>query len=372
MAEETEPVPHAPKSDKAILEAAASGLKTGKVVREKNWIEYARFKEHCKGIERGTAVVKGRIIRAYPHIKRIFTLGKGIAHNMEGVDKVFLEEKIDGFNVRIVYIDKQIFGFSRGGFLESFITEKARGLKLERFFKDNPGYVLCGEMIGNTPFTKPTDDFDVRLYIFDIDDGAGNLLGPEERYRLLERYGIGYAPRLGSFRTDDMKGIMKVALSLNKGRKEGMVIKSRDRKKVLKYVTANSDLEDIAQCSNIFFDMPLGFYHQRILRSSYFIKDFGFDRKKYALKLGEAFYDGLEGALNEIENGGSVDEEFEISIEDLSVWDDIRKHMGREVRLEELWRKTEKDGRTRIRFRKIFKKTTKLIASYMNGKGVTD
>jgi len=178
MAEETELIIHAPKSDKAILEAAASGLKTGKVVRERNWIEYARFKEHCKGIERGTAVAKGRIIRAYPHIKRIFTLPKGIAHNMEGVDKVFLEEKIDGFNVRIVYIDKQIFGFSRGGFLESFITEKARGLKLEKFFKDNSGHVLCGEMIGNTPFTKPTYDFDVRLYIFDIDDGSGNLLAP--------------------------------------------------------------------------------------------------------------------------------------------------------------------------------------------------
>ena len=70
-------------------------------------------------------IIGKRVIWGYPHIKRIFTLKNGMKRNLDP-GQVYAEEKIDGFNVRIAFIGKNIYAFSRGGFLDSFVTEKAR------------------------------------------------------------------------------------------------------------------------------------------------------------------------------------------------------------------------------------------------------
>ncbi len=346
------------------------GLKRGKAERIKGEPEYVRFRSSFKGIERGTVIIGDKIVWGFPHIKRIFTLENGLKKNMPSPE-LYAEEKIDGFNVRIALVDGRIYGFSRGGFLDAFVTEKARGLGLDGFFKENPGHVLCGEMIGNTPYTDPTDDFDVMLFVFDIDRGDGSYLPCDERYAMLKKHNIKSAPVLGRFRSDDYEGLRNLIVSLNKGRKEGMVLKSTDRKNVVKYVTPFADIDDISKTSMMFFDMPIGFYYQRALRSAFFINDFGFDKEKYSAMLGKAFYDGLTDALRRVREGRDIEEEFEILIKDPEIWKDVKRHMSRDVGLEELWRREEK-GKTRIRFRKIYKTTTKKLSSYAAGKGITD
>ncbi|MFH0884825.1 MAG: RNA ligase [Candidatus Micrarchaeota archaeon] len=348
----------------------AEGIKRGKVERIKGDIEYIRFRESFKGIERGTVMALGRVIWGFPHIKRIFTLEKGIRRNMSA-GRIFAEEKIDGFNVRIAFLDGKVFAFSRGGFLDLFVTEKAREMDLGPFFREYPEHVLCGEMIGNTPHTKPEEGFDVKLYVFDIDEGDGEYLPCEERYSILKRFGIPSVPVLGHFKSDDIPGLKRLVISINKGRREGMVLKSADRSQAVKYVTPWSDIEDIERTSGIFFDMPIGFYYQRVLRSAFFINDFGLDKDDYAKKLGRAFYDGLVVSLRCASEGREIGEEFEIAFKDARIWDDIRRHMGKEVKVEEIWRKKE-NGKTRIRFRKIFRKTTKTLRAYVEGKGITD
>ncbi|MEW6748679.1 MAG: RNA ligase [Candidatus Micrarchaeota archaeon] len=348
----------------------AEALKRGKAERKKEALGYIRFRERFKKIERGTVIVGKRIIWGFPHIKRIFALGKGLPQNLDAA-MIYAEEKIDGFNVRIAWIDGEVFAFSRGGFLDSFVTEKARDAGLERYFRKHPEHVLCAEMIGNTPYTRPSKEFDTRLFVFDIDEGDGTYLPPGERYRLLDEFGIESAPRLGKFIGDDIKGISMLAVSLNKSRKEGMVLKSDDREKVVKYVTPWSDLEDIADASDLFFDMPIGFYYQRILRSAFFISEFGLDREEYSKKLGKAFYDGLMSAISRAREREEIADEFEIVIRERGIWDDIRRHMGKEVKVEELWRREEGKS-VRIRFRKIYRKTSSKLMSYAAGKGVTD
>jgi len=346
------------------------GIKRGKVERIKSDIEYTRFREGFRGVERGTVLIGGRVIWGFPHIRRIFTLEKGVARNLDA-GPLFAEEKIDGFNVRIAFIDGAVFAFSRGGFLDLFVTEKAREMGLEPFFREFPGRVLCGEMIGNTPHTKPESGFDVKLYIFDIDEGDGDYLPCKERYEALKRFGIQSVPVLGQFDSGDYNGLKKLALSINKGRKEGMVLKCADRRKAVKYVTPWSDIEDIERTSGIMYDMPIGFYYQRVLRSAFFMNDFGLGKDEYAKKLGRAFYDGLIGAIRRASEGRQIDEEFEITFKDQRIWDDIRRHMGKEVMIEEVWKKRE-NGRTRLRFRKVYKKTSRMLISLALGKGVTD
>jgi putative ATP-dependent DNA ligase len=350
----------------------AEGLKRGKVDRQKGEIEYLRFREGFRGIERGTVIADGagRVVWGYPHIPRIFSLEKGIGRNITA-KSICAEEKIDGFNVRIASIKGKVCAFSRGGFLDMFATEKARELGFERFFKANPEQVLCGEMIGNTPHTAPTDGYDVKLFIFDIDEGDGKYLPCDEKHALLKKFGIEGVPVLGRFRSDDFSGLKKLAIAINKGRKEGMVLKSGDRKEIVKFVTPWSDIEDIERTSGIMYDMPIGFYYQRVLRSAFFINDFALDHDEYAKKLGNAFYGALIRAIKDAHEGRGVADEFEISFKDPAVWDDIRKHMGKEVKVEEIWRKRE-GGRTRLRFRKFYKKTSRMLISLASGKGVTD
>lgn len=342
--------------------------KKAEILREE--LNYIRFRDDFGSIPRGTVLTDKRIIYGYPHISRIFTLEKGVQRNIKQ-DKVYIEEKIDGFNVRIAKMNNKIYAFSRGGFLDRFSTEKARGMKLEKLFKNNRNYVLCGEMLGNTPYTKPTKNFDIKLYVFDIMNGKGNFLNCEKKYELIRKYSLGSVPLLAKCNRNELDKIKKIARSLNKSKKEGMVIKAANRETIAKYVTAESDIADIEEISDLFFDMPKGFFYQRILRSSFFVKDFDLDQDEYAKKLGLAFYKGLIKAIRRLEKEDELTEEFEIKIKDLGIWDDIRKHMSKEVKIEEVFRKKEKEG-TRIRFLKKYKKTTKILRSMIKGKSIID
>ncbi|MBI5227088.1 RNA ligase [Candidatus Micrarchaeota archaeon] len=362
-------------------EVIAKGLSRRKMEKQQSDFEYYRVREHFGKLERGTIFVDGLLIPSYPHIKRIFTLEKGLLKNIGDDVEIYVEEKIDGFNVRIALIRNKVCAFSRGGFLDLFVTEKlAEEPGLAKFFKENPGYIVCGEMIGNTPHTSPTKEFDTKFFVFDIANPDGTLIGTKERYKILKKYGILGVPLLGKMKSSDFARLKKIILRLNKEKKEGMVIKTADRTKVVKYVTAFSDIQDIAQSSEQFFDMPLGFYYQRILRSAIFVDDFGFDRKKFFTMLGKAFYEGLINSIKNAKSGKDISEEFEISIKDERIWGDILHHMGKEVRVEEIWRKKEPQGdgkggsaaKTRIRFRKIYRETSKKLKSYLGGKGIAD
>lgn len=348
----------------------AEALKRGKADRQEEPVPYLRFRESFRNVMRGTVVAGGRAIRGYPHIKRIFTLQNGLKRNMPA-GTLYAEEKIDGFNVRVALVGGRITAFSRGGFLDSFVTEKAREMGLDGFFRDHPGAVICGEMLGNTPYTRPAGGYDVRMFVFDIDRGDGTYLPPEERYALLKKYGMRGVPVLGKFKSGDYRGLSRLILALNKGKHEGMVLKSADRKAAVKYVTPWSDIDDISASSGILFDMPIGFYHQRVLRSAMFIADFGLRKEEYAEKLGAAFYSGLFRAIESAKKGREIGEEFEIAVKDPAIWDEIHRHMSRDVKVELVWKRADR-GKTRIRFRKVYKKTTKTLASYVNGKGIED
>lgn len=341
--------------------------KKGILVFHQEEIQYARFREDFKHIPRGTVIVGNRVIYGYPHIGRIFTLRTGLKNITS--KKVSIEEKIDGYNVRVALVNKEVIAFSRGGFIDPFATEKVQGL-FDSFFKKFPTYVLCGEMIGNTPYTPPTRAFDVKLFMFDIDRGDGTYVPVSEKQSLFKKFNILAVPLFGTFDTRDYEGIKRAALSAFKDKKEGIVLKSENSEQVVKFVNPHADISDIAR-NTFFFDMPQGFYMQRILRSAFFIKEFALDHAKLGEELGTAFFEGLTEALKIIEKGDSLTEEFEITIKDPLIWKQLRMQMGREVGVEKLFERKENEV-TRIRFRKIYKKTTKRLREFLHGKRLED
>ncbi|MEK6981976.1 MAG: RNA ligase [Candidatus Micrarchaeota archaeon] len=360
-------MPKLEMTDQLLSEAR----KRGKLIDRKEELIYSGFREGFRGIPRGTIVINERIIFGFPHIKRIFTLKKGLERNITA-SYFYIEEKIDGYNLRIAKINGNVYAFSRGGFLDYFASEKARELITPKFFSDFPDYVLCAEMVGNTPYTRPTKGFDVKIFVFDVDTGNGNYISPEERQSLLKKYKIEEAPSFGKFAISDLKKIREIALSIMKQRKEGIIFKSEDRKEAVKYVNPFADIEDIAGSSHSLFDMPLGFYVQRVLRSAIFIREFELNKEKFAKELGIAFYEKLTKAITEVENDKQIYDDYEIIIKDLKIWDWIHRHMSKEIKIDEVSRTKAENGKTKIKFRKIYKKSTHKIKEALSGKGIED
>ncbi|MFH2106130.1 MAG: RNA ligase [Candidatus Micrarchaeota archaeon] len=344
-------------------------IKRGKIIHHKEDIEYYRFREGFREINRGRVITRERVVPGYPHIKRIFTLDKGIEKNITEKE-IYIEEKIDGFNVRVAIVEGKVFAFSRGGFIDLFSTEKAREMKLEKFFKDHPKYVLCGEMVGNTPYTLPTKKFDVKFLVFDIGLENETYLPIAEKYKLLDKYDIESVPRLGKFSTKDIDKIKKIALDINNSNREGIVIKTASRKETVKYVVANSDIADVEEAVKSFFDMPPGFFMQRIFRASMFLNDFGLKRDEYEKRMGKAFFNLID-SIKQSEKEGHSHEEYEILVKDPRIYENIKKHMSKEIRVETVFEKKE-GNRKRIRFRKIYRKTSEKINGALRGRGQID
>ncbi len=369
------PIPNERIIPNEQIEAA---IKKGKAERREGaGLEYIHFREDVHWIERGTIIIiagdgnQKRIIPGYPHIHRIFTLERGLERNIKD-DEIFIEEKIDGYNVRVISIDGEIFAFSRGGYLDLFVTEKAREMKLDRFFRENPGWTLCGEMIGNTPHTEPTREFDVRLQVFDVMDEEGGYLGCADRYALLDVYGILGVPRLGRFKRKDTAKLKKLFISLDKRGVEGMVIRGGVSGQTVKIVTPSSDIRDIAESSSKLFDMPIGFFYQRVLRSAFTTHDLKLKKNAQAVKLGHAFYDALIDAVDDATKGRGVYEDFEITIREPCIWDEVMRAGSKEIKISVISRKEMKDGRIKIKFRKEYRESSKTLISYANGKAMSD
>lgn len=332
---------------------------------------YTRLKDDVEGYPAGTVFIKDKVVYGYPHIKRIFTLKAGIERNIDG-DGFSVEEKIDGYNVRAALVDGNVVAFTRAGKIEPFASEKLFFLK--NFFEENPGLVVCGEMLGNTPFTPPTDGFDFRFYVFDFMEGK-TILPFDEKQKLIKKYKFLSVPFLGKFKKsqEPWKKLREIAAFLNKGKKEGMIMKSVSGKSAVKYVTPNSDIEDIKQNARFVFDMPVGFFNQRVFRSSLFLEELGLNAEGYGKKLGEAFYSSLLDGIKQFRKEGAVKEEFRVFVNSEETWNAIYSMLkkSREIEIVDVykWRHGERLG---VRFSKMYKKTTHRLRRFLSGHAIED
>lgn len=335
------------------------------VLEDLDGFMYERFPKFKKPWNRGAVRVKGLTINGYPKIPRTLTF--------EGLKKVgymYVEEKIDGYNVRVVNTPQGIFAFTRSGIIDPFATEKARELFSE-FFKDNPNLVICSEFIGNTPFTQPISedwDGDVEVYVFDLMTPDGNFINVKERRRLLEEYNILQAPLLyeGEFNREKLEDIF---LSLHEKGREGMVFKSDDRRKAVKLVTPSSDAEDVVR-AYFLFDTPARFIEGRLWRSALISQEIGISFSEVWTKAMEEFFNRVKDSVKE----GKVVESFKIYVKNLSTFHALHRHLlgrSREIYIQGIKIDPHPYGYC-VRFEKLYKKTNKYLQRYLNGGWFTD
>ncbi|MBN2121946.1 RNA ligase [Candidatus Micrarchaeota archaeon] len=346
---------------KKILNAIKKGR-----IQERDGV--CRFSESIGKIPRGTVVTGKRVIYGYPKIRRVFSLEKGVQKNLhEG--EIFVEEKIDGYNLRTIYEGGKIMCISRGGFLDFFATEKlSDDENAKAFFAAHPNKVLYMEMVGNTPYTKAPSGTGAKYYVFDMGDGKNNYLSPKERRKLCNDYGLNPVPLVKRVGGGNRSQLKKLAISLDKKGAEGMVLKQENPRRILKYVLPSSDIRDLAENSHLIFDMPLGFMKQRVFRCAASVNELGLNKKQYDARMGEALHCLLYSALT---SGGEAAEEFEFTIKNRETWGKLLSHMSKEVEIRDV-RETNLKGALIIRFKKKYKEGSRKIRRAIEGYAQAD
>ena len=252
------------------IDSLFSSLQKAEKIKEERFedIKYFRLKEDFRKFLRGTVYYNGEVIFGYPRIARIISLEKGIRNVQE---PFWMEEKANGYNVRVAKLNNKIVAFTRSGYICPFTTDRLPDLgDFENFFKENSNVVICGEVVGrSTPysdFCPPYIEDEISFFAFDIfQKNDWRFLEPEERYSLLSKYSIRQVRSWGPFRYDDLSPIKDILKELNKEGVEGVVFKSASGRRT-KYALPLINIEDINTSSRLIFELPPEFFIQRIER----------------------------------------------------------------------------------------------------------
>jgi putative ATP-dependent DNA ligase len=298
-----------------LIEKLASALNTsinniekhlGKSIRLMNYrgLSYAVLRREVLGFREGTTVLLGEeplIVHGYPSIQRLAFI-EGIRHHM--IDKVVVEEKMNGYNVRTIYYEGKLYAITRGGYICPYTTSRLRRLysrNIELIYKEYPDIVIVGEVVGTeNPYViydyPEANGFD--YFVFDI--MRGDKLQPLKlREEICDKYSLKQVRVLGIVNKSDLNTLRKLIDTLDKEKREGVVLKDPlHRVKPLKYTTIYINIHDIYEGMKHPFDEGRSYLFSRIIRliAQGYEYDWNNDElERIALRLGKAI---LEPAIN--------------------------------------------------------------------------
>lgn len=265
---------------------------------------YLRFTRKSRPFAIGTAVFDGEVIWSYPSIGRLLQLESGLREQFRG--PFWVEEKVDGYNVRVFKHGEDVLALTRRGYICPFTTDRLPDLLDTRIFDQQPDLVLCAEVAGpENPYNEAHPPYiteDVRLFVFDMmRKNAPRFLPYEERTRLLQEYGLPGVAQYGRHHASELAELKALLRTLDAEGKEGVVFKEHSRRgRRAKYVTSQSSLNDIRATAMSLLQLPPEYYTQRLLRLVLFLDEEGIEGSQalYA-DLGEAMIAGVYAAIRQ-------------------------------------------------------------------------
>lgn len=358
-----------------IIEEFFRSLKGRKQLEECDFegLKYYRLRDDTRAFLRGTVYYEGELIVGYPRIGRILSLEGGIRSNIQS--PFWVEEKADGYNVRIAKLGDRIVALTRSGYVCPFTTDRLMDLAdFERFFHYHPDLVIAGEVVGrNTPYTELYPSYiDAELAFFAFDIFSKNdwhFVTPEERYKLFEEFDIPQVEHWGPFDYEDMEYVKDILRWLDSRNFEGVVIKSYTSKRV-KYVLPHINIRDVEFSSNLILELPPEFFTQRIVRIvlSSFELGIPLSDEDYSA-LGRAFCEPLKDMLNHYLNNRKVSLTYQLkfrNIERAYLLVDSINSVSKTVRAKLV--DYEKEGDYYIvRLEKTFLRSTGILGNIIKG-----
>ncbi len=303
-------------------------------------INYLVFRREWRKFREGTTILEKngevKVVHGYPSIQRILLL-KAIPRHF--IDNVIVEEKLDGYNVRVVLFADQILAITRGGYICPYTTARIRALYeefLKKLFKKyGEDLIVCGEVIGTeNPYVQhyypeaPTFDY----FVFDIMRDK-HFIPIDERNEIIDNVGLKRVRRLGVIDKDDIDTVRSIVGKLEREEREGIVLKDpKHRVKALKYTTSHTHFHDLELGMKYPFDEGRGFLFSRILREVWKIYEENLsdeELEERAKKLGLAILKPAIDSIKLIEEGRAVYEEYVIRVPSIKVLDEFMDYMDK-------------------------------------------
>ncbi|MCS6957995.1 MAG: RNA ligase [Aquificaceae bacterium] len=342
-------------------------------------LEYLRFSDDFKDIPRGTVLFKDTIVWGYPHIGRIFQLSTGIREQFSA--PFWVEEKVDGYNVRVFFHDGQIYALTRGGYICAFTTDRVLDFVNPKVFEDNPHLVLCMEVAGpENPYVEESPPYikeDISFFLFDIMvKNHHGFLPYEEKLKIIQKYDLPSVEMFGKFSVEQVEDLKALLRRLDEEGREGVVLKEDSpRDKRVKYITRYANLNDIRITSLNMLGLPPDYYTNRLLRLALFVEEEGIQKDETLYReLGEAFLSGLFEACKMAKEYGKVRRIFRCRFknrESALIFLEQIKHSSTHIQVNEL--SLQKVGKFWIlEFEKVFLNMTGLLGHLLSGGSLID
>jgi putative ATP-dependent DNA ligase len=309
--------------------------KAGKVGKA----ELYRLERDAGGYEQGTVIVIGeepKLIRGYPKIKRVLVLTPTIEKHFHSIPKVGIEEKMNGYNVRICLIEDELVALTRGGLVCPYTTHKAEEVIDRAFFVDNPEMILCAEAVGPENPYVPKDVYDVRslgFFVFDI--MRDNRRVPiKEKLEICDSYGIKTTTFFGFFSKNEApKEIMKIVKRLGERGREGVVVKDPEmRIEPLKYTSSESNCGDLKYAFRFYNDYGVHFFLSRVVREAFQSFEWGEneeERSKRIERVGKNILEPMIETIERVSRGEKIGERVTLRVRDLNVIHKFQRHLRR-------------------------------------------
>jgi putative ATP-dependent DNA ligase len=327
------------------------------------------------GVERGTVLVEGAdaVVRGYPSIPRVLALDAGVTSFFEEGATVAVEEKLDGFNVRIADVGEPL-AFTRSGYVCPYTTGRARALlDLPAFFADHPEAMLCAELIGpETPYT--THDYEGvdshAIRVFDVRDReSGEPLPVTERW---DRCGAYDLPRPRSFGryepAEAVEAVREAIGELDAAGREGVVMRSAGGEPMVKYTTEAQHHDELAYAFSLPFDRGRDFVLSRIVREAFQAAEFDDEEelRERARDLGESILLPMVETIRDVSAGETVGERHRVRGSAAEI-DALLDHLRDQSLTVEVADDRREDGERVVEFVKVAESTRDRIRYYLDG-----
>ncbi len=341
---------------------------------------YLVFKKDVSGIERGTAVFLGEelsVVRGFPKIKRAFYLEPLLKKHFSS--RVAVEEKMNGYNVRVALVEGRLLAITRGGYVCPYTTAKLRESRnTERFLKEHPSLVLCGEAVGEkNPYVvhhyPEAEDFG--FFIFDLRERESNESMPVlERNALVEEYELKHVRLFGIFDKGEATGeIFRIVQELAAEGREGVVIKDPEMKHPpIKYTPSHTNASDLAYAFRFPYEYGRDFFFSRIIREGFQAVEWDegeAELEERALRLGKSILLPMVESIKKVRQGEILTEDYELDFASEAELEEFLAYLRRQgvsVIVEEM---QHRNGGVRVILKRLRSSSTDKIRSVLNGRG---
>jgi putative ATP-dependent DNA ligase len=354
-----------------------SGLFEHFEAREAAGRVYHALSDARHGVERGTVLFPDAdvVVRGYPSIPRVLWLETGVPSFFEGRERVVVEEKLDGFNVRIAAIDGDVLAFTRGGYVCPYTTGRARDLlDVDAFFDAHPSRMLCAELVGSeTPYTThdyaDVDGHEIR--VFGVRDReSGDPLPVDERRELCETFAFPQPELFGRYDPPAAAdAVADVVSTLDDRGREGVVMKSPDCRALVKYTTASHHHDSLAYAFSLPFDYGRDFVFSRIVREAFQsaeLDDRARERRERAHDLGESILLSMVDAIEAVADGETLGDDHAVRGDPDRI-DALLDHLRNQGLALTVDADDREDGDRVVEFTKISESSTDRIQYYLDG-----